>query len=285
MKTLRHTTSTRTLAGNTWHENAVAGDREENYWDTAVELDDFSVHHKSWRAYSDELGAAWITRWLDGSTAERVLKTDLFDEAVSPGLIPHIRDRAVRVFGIDVAQEIAGLAQRRNPKLIVLRCDVRNLPYASDTFDAVVSPSTLDHFRDASDIADAVAELARVLRPGGRLIVSFDNLDNPVVRLRNALPFAFLKRIGLVPYFIGATLNREQLISVLHTAGFEVVETRAVLHCPRAPVVAILRLLDKLGASRSAERVIRACRVFERLERLGSAYRTGNYVAALAIKH
>ena len=259
-------------------------DIERNYWNTAVDLDDFSLRHETWRAYCDELGAAWIDAWLEGTAAKRILKTDLFDEAVGSGFLPLLRAHSSQLVGIDVAQETVCRAQRRQADLLALRCDVRTLPFASATFDTIVAPSTLDHFHDARDIARSIAELSRVLRPGGRLIVSFDNLANPLVWLRNILPFALLHRIGLVPYFVGATLDRAQLVAALHAAGFEVTETRAIMHCPRAPAVAILSLLDKLGASRMAKGVKKACLLCERLEHLRSAYRTGNYVASLEIK-
>lgn len=260
------------------------GDRRFNYWNEAVEFDDFSLRYGTWRAYCDELGAGWIGDWLDGSPAGRTLKTDLFDEAVSSGLTPLLQGRSSEVVGIDIAQETVCRAQRRHADLLALRCDVRTLPFASATFDAVVSPSTLDHFHDARDITLALEELARVLRPGGRLIVSFDNPGNPLVWLRNLLPITLLRRIGLVPYFVGATLGRAQLGAALHTAGFEITATRAIMHCPRALAVAVLSLLDKLGASNMAEWVKKACLFCERLEHLGSAYRTGYYVTAVAIK-
>ena len=76
-----------------------------------------------------------------------------------------------------------------------------------DTFDLVVSNSTLDHFARADDITIALREIQQVLKPGGRLILTLDNPSNPVVRLRNALPFAALNQMGLVPYFVGATLD------------------------------------------------------------------------------
>ena len=55
------------------------------------------------------------------------------------------------------------------------------------SFDLVVSTSTLDHFGHASDIGDALAELNRVLRKGGELVITMDNTGNPVIALRRII--------------------------------------------------------------------------------------------------
>ena len=47
----------------------------------------------------------------------------------------------------------------------VLRGDARSLPFDDDTFDVVITSEVLEHIQD--DVA-AIAEMVRVLRPGGR---------------------------------------------------------------------------------------------------------------------
>jgi len=47
----------------------------------------------------------------------------------------------------------------------VLRGDARSLPFANDTFDVVITSEVLEHIQD--DVA-AIAEMVRVLKPGGR---------------------------------------------------------------------------------------------------------------------
>src|ERR1051326_3286586 len=50
--------------------------------------------------------------------------------------------------------------------------DVQNLAHQSDTFDTVISCETIEH---VSSPRRALSELARVLRPGGRLILTTPN--------------------------------------------------------------------------------------------------------------
>src|SRR5581483_4352526 len=47
--------------------------------------------------------------------------------------------------------------------------DVQALPFASGTFDAVINIQVLEHVREPDD---PVAEMARVLKPGGQLILT-----------------------------------------------------------------------------------------------------------------
>jgi SAM-dependent methyltransferase len=46
--------------------------------------------------------------------------------------------------------------------------DLARLPFAADTFDAAVNIVTLEHVRDPALV---ISEIARVLRPGGRLLL------------------------------------------------------------------------------------------------------------------
>jgi SAM-dependent methyltransferase len=68
-----------------------------------------------------------------------------------------------------VAATRARLRRNRIPPAIasVRQADVRALPFAAAAFDCVVSTFPTDYIADPR----AIAEIARVLRPGGRLVV------------------------------------------------------------------------------------------------------------------
>jgi SAM-dependent methyltransferase len=78
-----------------------------------------------------------------------------------------------RTVGFDLSE--AGLARARAGGLTVLRADVTRIPLASDTFDVVTSFDVLQCV-DA-DVA-ALREMARIVRPGGVVVVTLAALDS-----------------------------------------------------------------------------------------------------------
>jgi SAM-dependent methyltransferase len=212
-----------------------------------------------------------------------LLKTDLFDEALTPGLYPLLATRA-DVVGADVAVSTARAARSRHARLRAVGADVRSLPFASGTFDVVVSISTLDHFGSMADILASLCELHRVLRPGGQLLLTLDNLANPLVALRNALPFGLLNALGIVPYRVGTTCGPRRLRRAVRESGFEVLDVAAVLHCPRVLAVAGAALFNRFASSRAQREYVHWLLPFERLGNLPSRFLTGYYTAVVARK-
>jgi ubiquinone/menaquinone biosynthesis C-methylase UbiE len=49
--------------------------------------------------------------------------------------------------------------------------DARRLPFADGTFDVIVTKEVLHNIYNAAERDTAVREIARVLRPGGRLVI------------------------------------------------------------------------------------------------------------------
>jgi len=80
-----------------------------------------------------------------------------------------------RVFGIDVADEALCYARRR-PDLGLARGSVEYLPFRDASFDLVVSNDVVCH-RSVADDRRAVAEFARVLRPGGVVYLQLPAFD------------------------------------------------------------------------------------------------------------
>ncbi|MDF1551817.1 MAG: class I SAM-dependent methyltransferase [Deferrisomatales bacterium] len=254
------------------------------YWDRVAREWREGHPQQLWRAHSDALYRDLLARWLPAAAPGRLLKTDLFDEAVGEGLYGALAARASTVVGVDLSVETGGRAHRNHPGLLAVGGDARRLPFASDTFDVVFSNSTLDHFDSREEIVESLREIGRVLRPAGTLLITLDNLSNPVVALRQVLPFQLLNRLGLLPYRVGATYRPAGLRRALEQCGFAVDRTGAVLHCPRALVVALARLLEKRGSTRARARFLRFLGGFEQLSAWPTRFATGYYVAARAVK-
>jgi SAM-dependent methyltransferase len=253
---------------------------DPDHWATAAAVFADGRHHL-WRDHSDRVNVVLLDEWLGEGPCGLVLKTDLFDEAVGAGLCRALRARARRVIGIDVS--IATARDARPQGGTVLAADVRHLPFLRDTFDTIVSTSTLDHFDSTEEITGSLGELAQVLRPGGRLVVTLDNLENPKLWLRSAVPWSLLRRTRLVPYYVGASLARRQLCRVLAALDFEILDVRAIMHAPRITAVAVSRLpaFAHDGWRRAFLAILAG---FELLGRLPTRFLTGHFVAVLARK-
>ena len=254
------------------------------YWDTVAREWRENHPQELWRAHSDALYRDLLARWLPTGACGRLLKTDLFDEAVGEGLYGALAARARAVVGVDLSVETGGRAHSNHPGLLAVGGDTRRLPFAADTFDVVFSNSTLDHFDSREEIVVSLREIRRVLRPAGILLLTLDNLMNPVVALRQALPFGVLNRLGLVPYRVGATYRPAGLRRALAESGFAVARFGAVLHCPRAPAVALARILETRASPPNRARYLRFLRGFEKLSTWPTRFVTGYYVAVRAIK-
>jgi SAM-dependent methyltransferase len=237
-----------------------------------------------WRAHSDSVNKALVARWRPAGPVDTLLKTDLFDEAVSDGLSPLLDALAKRVFYMDSALEVHEMAKYRYPCLHTVGADVRHLPFADGTFDGIVSNSTLDHFEFPGDLSVSLQELYRVLRPGGQMILTLDNRSNPVILLRSCLPFRWLKRLKIVPYYVGATVRVKRLESLLRQAGFEVLKTDAILHCPRLLAVRAARWVENHTSRRTQKSYLRLLMAFEGLSRLPTRFLTGYFIAVKVTK-
>ena len=229
-----------------------------------------------WRHYCDTLHLDLLQRWAPSGPVDRVLKTDLFDEAAGDGLVAPLSDLAGQVVGIDLSTTAAVAAHGRGVRDAV-RSDVRRLPFADGAFDLVVSNSTLDHLPDVAAIDEALAEILRVTRPGGVAIVTLDNPRCPTVAMRSVLPDRWLRATGLIPYEMGATLSLPALERAVERVGFRVDDRTTYMH--------VLRVAAVRSANRSRhpdEWVHRALRR-ERRARRATAQLTGHFVAVRAV--
>jgi demethylmenaquinone methyltransferase/2-methoxy-6-polyprenyl-1,4-benzoquinol methylase len=88
-------------------------------------------------------------------------------------LIPCLRERApdTRLVSIDLAGEMLRRARLRCPNAAVVQADAHRPPFAAPGFDLVVCHNSFPHFADKPAALNA---LARLLRPGGHLLILHD---------------------------------------------------------------------------------------------------------------
>jgi SAM-dependent methyltransferase len=252
---------------------------QQAHWDSLAE----AAFNRLWRAHADQVNRALLARWLPAASPSVLLKTDAFDEAMGEGPLNTV-DHAggVRII-TDISHPLLKCAIARHPHLHALCADARRLPFRPDSLDCVISLSTLDHFASAAEIRQSLVELHRSLKPGGTLIITLDNPQHPVVGLRNAMPKKPLYATGVLPYHVGATHGEKALREVLSELGFDIIDARFILHCPRILAIPLSRLIARMGEG-ARRWWLSMLFGWERLDRFPTARRTGHFVAALARK-
>lgn len=236
------------------------------------------------RLLSDIFNQQLYQQWLPQKKTSFLLKTDLFDESLTRGLYPLLSKSADNILGIDISKTTVRKAGKQHKGLQTLVADIHHLPFSSNSFGTIVSNSTLDHFETSDEIIDGLKELKRVLRVNGQLLITLDNLTNPIIFLRSILPFELLNRFSIVPYFTGVTFSAHHLKRELEKLGFSVSETTAFWHFPRILIVAIITIIDRFFSNRTRLMFLKIIFSFESLSKLPSKFLTGQFVAAKAIK-
>lgn len=100
---------------------------------------------------------------------------------------------------------------------------------------------TLDHFAEAADLGRSLRELARVMEPTGRLVITLDNRQNlfdPLLHLAT--------RLKKTPYFVDRSYAIGELHSELQAAGLKVQDSTAILHNPRLMATGMVTLSNWL---------------------------------------
>jgi SAM-dependent methyltransferase len=94
----------------------------------------------------------------------------VLDVATGPGYVAgRAAARGAVVVGVDFSDEMLALAASLHPSVSFQQADAAALPFADGSFDAVVAAFLMPH---VSDLPAVCAELARVVRPGGRLALA-----------------------------------------------------------------------------------------------------------------
>jgi demethylmenaquinone methyltransferase/2-methoxy-6-polyprenyl-1,4-benzoquinol methylase len=199
----------------------------------------FDAVAKRYDLTNDVLSAGQDRRWrrevvdaLDLTVGDRVL-----DLAAGTGT----SSEALHTVGADVvaADFSLGMLKAGRPArthLPFVAADALHLPFADEVFDAVTISFGL---RNLVSVADGLAEMARVVRPGGTLVVcEFSHPTNPTFRtvyenyLMRALP-SIARRVSSAPdayVYLAESIqdwpDQPSLAAVIAASGWEDVAWR-----------------------------------------------------------
>jgi 2-polyprenyl-6-hydroxyphenyl methylase/3-demethylubiquinone-9 3-methyltransferase len=155
------------------------------------------------RQYDDLAGEWWrpggrfeLLHWLAAARAALIPPPDrpgalVVDAGCGGGLLaPYLKGTGYRHVGVDLQR--SGLVQAAAHGLQPVRGDVTALPLATGCADVVAAGEILEH---VTDLPGTVAELCRVLRPGG--LVVLDTVNATV--LSRLITVTLAERFGAAP--------------------------------------------------------------------------------------
>jgi SAM-dependent methyltransferase len=120
-----------------------------------------------------------------------------------------------RVIGIDATPEMLEVARAKIPVGDFYEADLCDLPVADDSVDVVVCAIAVSH---VPDLAPVFAEFARVLRPGGHLVLT----DSRGLIGEIGLPLARTRADGTFGYMPVRSRLASDYLAVALPLGFEV---------------------------------------------------------------
>jgi SAM-dependent methyltransferase len=119
------------------------------------------------------------------------------------------------VTGVDPSEGMLAVLRERAPGVRAVAGSGTRLPFGDGAFDLVLCVAVMHHVADAGDVRRTLAEMTRVARPGGSILVWDHNPRNPYWR-------ALMAR---VPQDTGEErlIPEAEVIAGLHAAGAELV--------------------------------------------------------------
>lgn len=119
--------------------------------------------HQGYHVFLDEMEVRQLEPYVRGR--------DVLEAGCGTGLIlERIRPLASSAVGADLSHGMLEKARARGHQ--VVQASILDLPFPDATFDTVCSFKVLAHIEDA---AGALREMARVVKPGGHLVLEYYN--------------------------------------------------------------------------------------------------------------
>lgn len=133
--------------------------------------------------YDEALPAHVVEHYLRKRTrfvVENCPRGDGLDVGCGTGVLAsRLADAGYRMSGVDPSDGMLDVLRARSPGIRALQASGTALPFEDDSFDLVLSVAVMHHIAEAEDVRRTLAEMVRVARPGGRVVIWDHNPRNP----------------------------------------------------------------------------------------------------------
>ena len=174
------------------------------------------------RVYDDEM-SGHLTRFAAGAEGMTML-----DIGAATGIRLEPLSPEICLIGVDISNVAIAMCRERFPDRPNWRfevADAHELPVPDASVDLVSFVDTIEHVWRAADV---VAECARVLKPGGRLLITAAN--------RDSLHMVMTRKLGYPEWTTNyqhiAEFNSHEVTDMIEAAGLEIIERRGTFLYP-----------------------------------------------------
>jgi ubiquinone/menaquinone biosynthesis C-methylase UbiE len=192
------------------------------------------------RFWQEPDGEMWDGIW------ENTDKNEYWSEALEGNLLPEYKELFLKYFqpnqkileagcgvgqvvlamrkhgfdchGLDFAEAIIKILNKKFPDIPFDQGDIRELPYEDKSFDGYISLGVIEHFLSGQKLM--LAEAARIIKPGGHIILSVPALNEfRKSKIKN-------NKYNVVPSkpFFESCISHEELKSLLLEVGFDPID-------------------------------------------------------------
>jgi len=146
--------------------------------------------------------------------------------------IKYIRDKYnnIETYGFDFSEEIVKIAINNSGVSSIIEGNLEKIPFEDNKFDIILCTQVIEHFLDDKK---GMAELYRILKKDGYLIISTDNKYNIISKLLNfpidaillpykAIKFIFYRRSK--KYFPHKSYSIKEFKNLINSSQFRIEE-------------------------------------------------------------
>lgn len=102
------------------------------------------------------------------------------DVGCGTGVLAHgLAEEGFQMVGVDPSAGMLEVMRARAPEVEAINASGTELPFADDSFDLAITVAVLHHIGESGAVRRTLAEMVRVTRPGGRIVVWDHNPRNP----------------------------------------------------------------------------------------------------------
>lgn len=121
------------------------------------------------------------------------------------------------VVGVDPSEGMLEIMRERSPEIRAVNASGTSLPFDDDSFDLVLTVAAMHHIADPDDVRQTLAEMVRVCKPSGRVLIWDHNPRNPY----------WSNLMARVPQDTGEErlIGEREIMSGLNAAGAQVLSS------------------------------------------------------------